>query len=60
MKITDIEVIPIHPRLAQRYDNPAGRARMGGIDSRLVFKIQTHVGTTIGLVLHHPVQHSNT
>ena len=44
MKITDIEVIPIHPRLAQRYDNPAGRARMGGIDSRLVFKIQTNVG----------------
>ena len=26
MKITDIEVIPIHPRLAKRYDNAAGRA----------------------------------
>ncbi len=44
MKITDIEIIPIHPALAKRYDNPAGRARMGGIDSRLVFKVHTDVG----------------
>ena len=44
MKITDIEVIPIHPRLAKRYDNAAGRARMGGIDSRLVIQIHTNVG----------------
>ncbi len=44
MKITDIEAIPIHPALAKRYDNAAGRVRMGGIDSRIVFKIKTDVG----------------
>ena len=44
MKIIDIEAIPIHPALARRYDNPAGRGRMGGIDSRLVFKVTTDVG----------------
>lgn len=44
MKITDVEIIPIHPALAKRYDNAAGRARMGGIDSRLVFKVYTDVG----------------
>ena len=44
MKITDIEAIPIHPALAKRYDNAAGRGRMGGIDSRIVFKVKTDVG----------------
>ncbi len=44
MKITDIETIPIYPTLAKRYDNPAGRSRMGGIDSRMVFKVHTDVG----------------
>lgn len=44
MKITDIEAIPIHPALAKRYDNPAGRGRMGGIDSRMVFKLKTDAG----------------
>ena len=44
MKITDIEAIPIHPALAKRYDNAAGRGRMGGIDSRIVFKVHTDVG----------------
>ena len=44
MKIIDIEAIPIYPALARRYDNPAGRGRMGGIDSRMVFKVTTDVG----------------
>ena len=44
MKITDIEIIPIHPRLAKRYDNPEGRARMGDIDCRMVFKVTTDAG----------------
>ena len=44
MKITDIEIIPIHPRLAERYDNPEGRARMGDIDCRMVFKVTTDAG----------------
>lgn len=44
MKITDIEIIPIHPALAKRYDNPAGRARMGGIDSRMLYKVHTDAG----------------
>ena len=44
MKITDIETIPIHPKLAERYDNTAGRARMGDIDCRMVFKVVTDVG----------------
>ncbi len=44
MKITDIEAIPIHPRLAERYDNPAGRARMGDIDCRMVFRVTTDIG----------------
>ncbi len=44
MKITDIETIPIHPKLAERYDNRVGRARMGDIDCRMVFKVVTDVG----------------
>ncbi|MBM3935021.1 MAG: hypothetical protein FJ319_12105 [SAR202 cluster bacterium] len=44
MKIIDIEAIPIHPRLASRYDNLAGRVRMSGIDCRMVFKVKTDNG----------------
>ena len=44
MKITDVEIIPIHPKLAERYDNTVGRARMGDIDCRMVFKVVTDVG----------------
>ena len=44
MKITNIEMIPIHPALAKRYDNPDGLARMGNIDCRMVFKVTTDVG----------------
>ena len=44
MKIIDVEIIPIHPRLAERYDNLEGRARMGNIDCRMVFKVTTDAG----------------
>ena len=44
MKITDIEIIPIYPRLAERYDNPDGQARMANIDCRTVFKVTTDEG----------------
>ena len=42
MKITDIEIIRIHPPLAKRYENH--KARLGGIDHRAVFKIHTDNG----------------
>ena len=35
MKITNIEVIPIYPRLAKRYDNR--KVDLYGIDHRTVF-----------------------
>ena len=42
MKITDVESIPIHPRLAKRYDHrPVDLLR---IDHRVVFKVQTDNG----------------
>ena len=44
MKIIDVEIIPIHPRLAERYDNLEDRARMGNIDCRMVFKVTTDAG----------------
>ena len=44
MKITDVEVIRIHPPLAKRYDNH--KARLGGIDHRAVFKVHTDNGIT--------------
>ncbi len=44
MKITEIEIIPIYPKLAKRYDNAAGRVRMTGIDHRLVVKVHTDAG----------------
>jgi len=42
MKITDIEVIPIYPRLAKRYENH--KTRLYGIDHRTVFKVHTDNG----------------
>ena len=42
MKITSIEVIPIYPRLAQRYDNR--KVDLYGIDHRTVFKVETDAG----------------
>lgn len=44
MKITDIEVIPIYPRLAERYGNRT--VDMYGIDCRTVIKLQTDKGIT--------------
>jgi L-alanine-DL-glutamate epimerase-like enolase superfamily enzyme len=42
LKITDIEVIPIYPRLAQRYESR--RVDLYGIDARTVFKVHTDAG----------------
>ena len=42
MKITNIEVIPIYPRLAKRYDNR--KVDLYGIDHRTVFKVETDTG----------------
>jgi len=42
VKITDIEVIPIYPRLAKRYENR--KVDLYGIDARTVFKIRTDNG----------------
>jgi len=42
MKITNIEVIPIYPRLAKRYENR--KVDLYGIDHRTVFKVHTDVG----------------
>ena len=42
MKITSIEVIPIYPRLAKRYDNR--KVDLYGIDHRTVFKVETDAG----------------
>jgi L-alanine-DL-glutamate epimerase-like enolase superfamily enzyme len=42
MKITNIEVIPIYPRLAKRYDNR--KVDLYGIDHRTVFKVETDAG----------------
>ena len=42
MKITDIEVIPIYPRLAKRYENR--KLSLYGIDHRVVFKVHTDNG----------------
>ena len=44
MKITNIEVIPIYPRLAKRYDNR--KVDLYGIDHRTVFKVETDAGIT--------------
>ncbi len=42
MKITNIEVIPIYPRLAKRYENR--KVDLYGIDHRTIFKVQTDNG----------------
>jgi len=42
MKITDIEIIPIYPRLAERYENR--KVDLYGIDHRTVFKVHTDNG----------------
>jgi L-alanine-DL-glutamate epimerase-like enolase superfamily enzyme len=42
LTITDIEVIPIYPRLAQRYEHR--KVDMYGIDTRTVFKVHTDAG----------------
>ena len=42
MKITNIEVIPIYPRLAKRYENR--EVDLYGIDHRTVFKVETDAG----------------
>ncbi|NKB72865.1 MAG: hypothetical protein GKR89_37830 [Candidatus Latescibacteria bacterium] len=44
MKITDIEVIPIAPRLASRYADR--RVDLYGIDCRVVYKVHTDAGIT--------------
>ena len=44
MKITDIEVIPIFPKLANRY--AARRVDLYGIDCRVVYKVHTNAGIT--------------
>jgi len=42
MKITNIEVIPIYPRLAKRYENR--QVDLYGIDHRTIFKVHTDEG----------------
>lgn len=42
MKITDIEVIPIYPKLAKRYEKR--KVSLYGIDHRTVFKVHTDNG----------------
>ena len=42
MKITHVEVIPIFPRLAERYEER--RIDLHGIDNRLVYKVHTDNG----------------
>ena len=42
MKITNIEVIPIYPRLAKHYENR--KVDLYGIDHRTVFKVETDAG----------------
>ena len=42
LKITDVEVIPIYPRLASRYESR--KVDLYGIDARTVFKVHTDAG----------------
>jgi L-alanine-DL-glutamate epimerase-like enolase superfamily enzyme len=42
LKITDVEVIPIYPHLASRYENR--KTDLYGIDARTVFKVHTDAG----------------
>ena len=42
MKITNVEVIPIYPRLAERYESR--KVDLYGIDHRTIFKVHTDNG----------------
>ncbi len=42
MKITDVDIIPVFPRLAKRYENH--KVRLNGIDHRIVYRVQTDSG----------------
>jgi L-alanine-DL-glutamate epimerase-like enolase superfamily enzyme len=42
LKITDVEVIPIYPRLAHRYE--ARKVDLYGIDARTLFRVRTDCG----------------
>ena len=42
MKITNIEIIPIAPKLASRY--ATRRVDLYGIDARIVYKVSTDAG----------------
>ena len=44
MKITNIETIPIFPKLAARYESE--KVRLHGIDHRIVYKVETDKGVT--------------
>jgi len=44
MKIADVEIIPIYPRLARCYENR--KVDLYGIDHRTVFKVHTDAGLT--------------
>ena len=44
MKITNIEIIPIFPKLAARYESE--KVRLHGIDHRIVYKVETDKGVT--------------
>ncbi len=44
LTITDVEVIPIYPRLARRYEKR--QVDLFGIDARTVFKVHTDAGLT--------------
>ena len=42
MRITNVEVIPIYPRLAERYESR--KVDLYGIDHRTIFKVHTDNG----------------
>ena len=44
LKITDVEVIPIYPRLARRYAHR--RVDLYGIDARTFYRVRTDAGIT--------------
>ena len=44
MKITNVEIIPIFPKLAKRYETQ--KVRLNGIDHRIVYKVETDKGIT--------------
>ena len=44
MKITNVEIIPIFPKLAERYETQ--KVRLRGFDHRIVYKLETDKGIT--------------